>query len=132
MTLTRNCERQQGLSLLTKAVIHLRLCYIRKYMRHSNTVMKFAPWENTGWMKDTPCLYTLWTLHWGHLPVCTHSLILQTVSQHLVSFLLNVRIGKTCDLGNFEHDMIADMRCVSFSSRKIFKYRDSTWPILAQ
>lgn len=31
-------------------------------------------------------------------------------------------MGKTCDLGNFEHDMIADAGRVSSSSRGIFLY----------
>lgn len=40
--------------------------------------------------------------------------------------------GKMCHLGNFEHDMIADAKCVSSSSCGIFKSSDFSLPIMVR
>lgn len=92
-------------------------------MRHNNIVLKFLMWENTGWVK-TDRLFFATYIHCDHsirnIFLFTHTLILKTVTQQELSILLNARIGKTCDLGNFEHDMIADGGSVSCSSCGIF------------
>lgn len=92
-------------------------------MRHCNIVMKFLLWGNAGWVKTDSLFYPVY-IHCDHsirnIFLFTYTFILQTVTQLLISILLNARTGITYDLGNFEHDMIADGRRVSCSSCGIF------------
>lgn len=80
-------------------------------MRHNNIVMDLILWENTIWVRPDrfflSARITVASLLGTSSCFCTQPDPADSESALTFCFT-KVRMGKTCDLGNFEHDMIAD------------------------